>query len=211
MDLNRWFGGSKQAFGAIGGAVVNALAVVLDAASILPSGLAWSLAFVGFVVFAAIVLWRIADLTRSPVTIEIAWDRQAPELYAFSWTIQRGSADYQGTITGRVFNKTHQPVIIDMVGIEFYRHSRLPFRRKPRAVGHIGETWEKYNGPMAGRRLEPGKPLVLDKKLFYASAPALELGVRPDEKVDGRFYLRLLVPDLVITQKIPGSHEPLSD
>ena len=211
-SMNRWFGSVRQGVAAVGSAFVTAGSLALDASDTW-SGVPWQLiAAGGFIVFAAVLLWRINQLTDPPVMAEVRWDRQQPGEKPFACAApEDGPTVVTATVTGRVW--ALEAVTLDQLGVIFQvsRFGWLPTRigaRLPKrdvCWGTIGPIWEEIHGPVAGKRLSAGDQIDLDKRLFsyWDKNP----GFREGGEIYAKFRVAVRAPHRTLTKRIVGKAE----
>jgi len=200
--MERIFGSWQTAVLATIGAAWAVVVLALDLAGVWP-GVPWQvLAIVGFLGFAAIVVWRIKSLTASPLHVEVRWDRQQPTLVPFSWTMSDdGHALFNATLTGRVW--ATENLTLDEVFVLFRKRRRgaLRFLRQDICKGTLSDAYFKFKGPIHGRVLQAGEQIPFDRSLFCFKG-YLAPRDRPRTQVEAKLVVQLRAPHVTLKPNI---------
>lgn len=205
----RLFGSVRQGVAAVSSAFLTVGSLALDASDTW-SGVPWQLiAIGGFLAFALTVLWRIHQLRRPAVLIDVRWDRQQDDMKPLTANVANGRATLHATVTGRVW--AVEPVTLDRMGVVF-RASHWPWMpkriaqilpKKDLCWGDLGDLWEEYNGAIVGRRMVAGDQIDLDRRLFsYWGEPVT--GMKPGAEVYTVFRVAVRAPYQEVNKRISG-------
>ena len=190
--MHRWFRSVRQTVWVVVSAAVTALSLVIDASGLGPNW-AWQwLALGGFVAFAGVMLWRVHQLTGSPLHIEARWDSLQADLKPLIWgESSNGRVIFQATVSGRMWSV--DPVVLDDIGVVFQRRlwGRLPFLHRDICVGRVGESSVAAPGKISGTELKAGQQFEWTKQLFSEVATHTHAPGR----VEAKFVVRLRAPD----------------